>query len=310
MIWVAWRIQRTQYLVVAGVVALVAIWLATTGLAPYSDWAVTTNHGFEVVLYVLPGVLGLALGASVIAEEIDHGTSRLAWTQSISRSRWLRCKLAVGALVCCASLALLMPLIGWWSRTGFERTETGIFMLPKVFAINGTVNAGYALFAFALGVTLGAIIHRSGWAFITGVPIIVVVRLAVESLRATLIAPETLIDPSINPGWQPNGYLLNYAYLPVGHLSPAAGQTWESTWSSTGPYKLMNSCIANAPGSGLGRYERFAHCAATAHLQQVMQYLPESHFWVLQAAETALLVALAVGLLATTAVAIRRRSIE
>jgi hypothetical protein len=56
----------------------------------------------------------------------------------------------------------------------------------------------------------------------------------------------------------------------------------------------MDSCVARAPGSGLGRGESFSHCAALVHLQYVLACHPESHHRALQEGGTALFVAMGV----------------
>jgi ABC-type transport system involved in multi-copper enzyme maturation permease subunit len=107
-------------------------------------------------------MLGLALGTSSIAPETSRGTNRLAWTQGISRSRWLRSKIVVSVVL----IGTLAPLVGWWADTGYF--EIGQSMLPKVFAITGTVSVGYVLFSYPFGVALGATIRNAGWAFAVG----------------------------------------------------------------------------------------------------------------------------------------------
>ena len=46
-------------------------------------------------------------------------------------------------------------------------------------------------------------------------------------------------------------------------------------------------------------------CAAVAHLHYVMEYQPESHFWMLQGVEAAIYVGLTLILAAVTVIAIR-----
>ena len=107
MTWIAWRVQRLQYLVAAGVVAALALWLAVSGLNGQAGWSQLSTTGDTYGLYALPGLLGLALGSQLIAAEIERGTNRVAWTQSITRMRWLAGKLLVGGL---ASVGLVAAL--------------------------------------------------------------------------------------------------------------------------------------------------------------------------------------------------------
>ena len=48
--------------------------------------------------YVVPAVIGIFWGAPMIAREIEAGTYRLVWTQSITRTRWLVSKLGVAGI--------------------------------------------------------------------------------------------------------------------------------------------------------------------------------------------------------------------
>ena len=68
----------------------------------------------------------------------------------------------------------------------------------------------------------------------------------------------------------------------------------------------MRACTANLQGGGPSLTEQFNHCASTAHLQLIVQYQPESHYWGLQGAETAILLVMMMFLVAVTFVAVRR----
>jgi len=78
--------------------------------------------------------------------EIEQGTNRLAWTQSITRTRWLLVKLGVGALACCAIVGAMAPLLEWWTGV----IHRGARILPSLFDISGFVDVAYVLFAFML----------------------------------------------------------------------------------------------------------------------------------------------------------------
>lgn len=288
MTWVAWRVQRLQYLAAAGVVLVIGLWLTLSGSNGSSAWSQASSRGDIIVLTALPGLLGLALGASLVADEFRHGTNRLAWSQSISRNRWLVGKLAVGTVVVCGLTGLLVPLLGWWSGA----VNSGLDVQPKLFDITGVVVVGYALFAFLLGAALGAMIHRPGWAFAAGVPIFALVRLLVGAVRSTLVSSVSLVQPV--QGSEPNGWVLHYGYLPFGRTTPAAGRTWSTLSHQAG---VCFSRVSSSAGE--------AHCALVAHLHWVWQYQPESHYWSLQWAETAIFVGAAIACLAATLVAVR-----
>ena len=116
MNWVASHVQRPQLLAAIGAVVVLGIWLSITGLAMghSQTWKYWTE-GDVYVLYALPGVLGLVLGASLVAGEMDHCTHRLAWTQSVTRTRWLAFKLLVAGIVAALIVAALTALLEWWT---------------------------------------------------------------------------------------------------------------------------------------------------------------------------------------------------
>ena len=54
-------------------------------------------------------------GAPLVARELETGTFRLAWTQSVTRTRWLAVKLALVGLASMAVAGLLSLILTWWS---------------------------------------------------------------------------------------------------------------------------------------------------------------------------------------------------
>ncbi len=306
MTWVAWRVQRNQLLAAIAVVAALALWLVASGLATghSQTWKYWTD-GDIYVLYALPGVLGLAIGAPLIASESHLGTDRFAWTQSVTRIRWLTRKLLVGGLVSAGLAALLTLLLEWWTSAVSVSALTqsggfsGVRIQPDAFDVTGLVVVGYAVFAFFLGAALGAIIGRPGWALAVGLPIFAAVRIFVQDwLRPHLVAPAvytSLLErasSAVNNSW-----MLNFALLPANRTTPPPGKTW-SWWDFSRSYEACTAKnVANAAE---------AHCAVLAHVHFVFQYQPESHYWALQGIETAIFLGLGLLLLGFTIMKIKR----
>ena len=48
--------------------------------------------------YAVPAVVGVFWGAPMVARELEAGTHRLVWNQSITRTRWLATKLGFAGL--------------------------------------------------------------------------------------------------------------------------------------------------------------------------------------------------------------------
>jgi hypothetical protein len=47
------------------------------------------EHLLDILARSVPALVGVFWGAPLLAREYDTGTFRLAWTQSVSRRRWL-----------------------------------------------------------------------------------------------------------------------------------------------------------------------------------------------------------------------------
>src|SRR5271154_800415 len=67
------------------------------------------------VLYLFPAVIGAFWGAPLISRELEAGTFRLAWNQSVTRTRWTLVKLALVGLTAMAIAALASVLVTWWA---------------------------------------------------------------------------------------------------------------------------------------------------------------------------------------------------
>jgi ABC-type transport system involved in multi-copper enzyme maturation permease subunit len=316
MIEPAWHLQRLVFLVALVVVVAFAIWLAVTGSLQAAAWTTynVTHHCVDVVAtrnncfalgqnyenldrlarvnlglaVAMPGLLGLVLGAPLVAREIEQGTNRLAWTQSITRTRWLLVKLCVGALACCVVVGATTPLLEWWTGA----IHRGARVVPSLFDISGFVAVSYVLFAFMLGAALGALIRRTGWAFAVGIPLYALARLGVQNF-----ARPALVSPSTAAGFPANAWILQSGYVPLGRSSPATGQTWESG------YQLVANCLSKVRAVSLANENR---CIAQNKLHYLFQYQPTSHFWTLQGAESAIFVGAAIVLLGVTVLAVRR----
>jgi hypothetical protein len=209
MIWLAWRQFRVPAYVMLAVLGAAAIVLGVTGptLVHVYDTAVRTcvahgdcnqvvsafeqrDHlllvGLTVVVAGAPALVGMFWGAPLIARELENGTYRLAWTQSVTRARWVGVKLVLvgGASVVVAGLFSLM--LTWWASPldTVNGDPYGIFDARNIVPI------GYAAFAFALGVTFGVLIRRTVPAMAVTLAGFVVVRLAFNRwVRYRLLAP-------------------------------------------------------------------------------------------------------------------------
>jgi hypothetical protein len=108
VIWTTWRQHRGEAAVAAVVVGLLGAFLLITGIQmqaaiqassqaqvsqamqlsdfmqSYSNLGMLTKY----VLALLPALLGMFVGAPMLAREMDQRTHLFAWAQSITRARW------------------------------------------------------------------------------------------------------------------------------------------------------------------------------------------------------------------------------
>ena len=68
------------------------------------------------VATVAPALVGVFFGAPLIARELESGTFRLAWTQGVTRARWLMVKLALVGLASSVLAGGLSLMVAWWAN--------------------------------------------------------------------------------------------------------------------------------------------------------------------------------------------------
>jgi hypothetical protein len=189
MLALTWRQHRTQALSALAVLAVLAAYLAvsehqitsymgSTGLS--RCLAVHGNCNAASVLFtnrydgkfglldwlvILPLLVGIFWGAPLLSREAEHGTHRLAWTQSVGRARWLTVKLAAFIPAAIVAAAILTTLLGWAFHPLLQVCSAGYCnqskMTQNIFSSWGIAPAAYTLYALALGTAAGAFLQRT-----------------------------------------------------------------------------------------------------------------------------------------------------
>jgi hypothetical protein len=274
------------------------------------------------IILLAPAVIGLFWGAPLIARELETGTAALAWNQSVTRTRWLAVKLAIGGLTAMAVTEALSLMQTWWavpiSRAVADGSGAGVAQSrfsQLNFATHGITPLGYAAFAFALGVTAGALIRRTIPAMAVTLAIFAALQVAMPLwIRPHLAPPGHTVIPvtslggagpsQTGPGGdtfslyaltipgQPGAWILssgavNAAGQPVS-TTPAACTSVGNTGGSAG---AQGSGFL--PGQGPAA---FVSCLAGHGIREAITYQPASRYWRFQATETAIYLALALAL--------------
>jgi hypothetical protein len=354
MIWLTWRQFRAQAITAAAALAVFAIVLAATASdlsGMYNSSGLLTCHGdacsglastflnnlasgggdflvpgspyailyFLSVLVILiaPAITGIFWGAPLIARELETGTFRLTWNQSITRTRWLTVKLVLIGAAAMAVTEAFSLLQAWWAAPIGKAVGLGggasIFSEGRfgwfVFPTHGITPLGYAAFGFALGVTAGLVIRRAIPAMAVTLAIFAAVQfitplwirpqLFPTSHTVTTIAaaganvslranPKLAVTASTVPG-QPGAWIIssegvNAAGQPVSAIPAACEQVVSDTLGS-------HQGSAAGPGSAA-----LNNCVASHGIRIAESYQPASHYWPLQWSETGMFLALALAL--------------
>jgi ABC-type transport system involved in multi-copper enzyme maturation permease subunit len=319
MMWLTWRQARTQTLVTAGLVAAFAILLLATGphlVTLYRDSSFAACHhncGQDasnflnqlattapyhlvyllgaLLLVLLPVVIGLFWGAPLIAREVESGSYRLAWNQTVTRERWLAVKLGVLGLTSMALAGLFSLALTWWASPidhaaavggsgGFQQR-----FFPTLFGARGVVPIGYAAFAFALGVLIGLLIKRTIPAMAVTLAavaaVLIVMPLAVRPHLMTPVRSTTALAAANIQGLTVS---VNGTDLQVLAGSPALPGAWilsNQVTTTSGSTNLGAVPAACQPSANAGPQACFG-ALAQKHLKQVVSYQPANRYWTFQ----------------------------
>jgi hypothetical protein len=331
MIWLTWRQFRAQTVAASAALAMILIVLAattphlahlydTSGIATcqaHGDCvALATSFvnklaGLDAILYFLgigllfaaPLIIGLFWGAPLIARELETGTLRLAWNQSVTRTRWLAVKLGLIGLASMATAGLLSLMLTWWSSpidraVGLKGNNSISFIRigPVLFAVRGITPIAYAALAFVLGVTAGVLIRRTVPAMAATLAGFAFIQIAWPSwIGLHLLAPAHAIVTLTSADMSSLGVGPNNSLIVSGPASPSIAGGWimsTQTIDQAG-HVLSNTAVPACQGSN------FQTCQAglgALHLRDVISYQPASRYWAFQWYETAVFLALAVAL--------------
>lgn len=341
MIWLAWRQSRAATLAACGLLAAFAVLVVASGLHLHDVYrsfgggahceqlcARIEGHdhllanALAPALLVVPALLGMFWGAPLVAREFETGTYRLAWTQSITRRRWLMLNIAVVGITALAIAGLASWLIDWW-YTPLDTVRLDR-LSPDIFATRGILVVGYTAFAVALGLAAGALIRRTLPAMaVTLVGFAAALAASTFGLLHHLpFATHTFQRLSSSTA----GTGVNFQFA-----SGAAGATVIPRATSLPHGLRLSSSMANAagrpistarlhaivvracpafvpaqqrpPGAPTAQSTSAFHACVrqlATHLQERITYQPLSHYWLLQGLVTAIFMASAAALIGLT----------
>jgi hypothetical protein len=287
---------RVQALVAAILVALAAVYLLRLGgdIRAAQDKSQLPNQYGQTVLFLaagfalVPAFIGAFWGAPLIARELETGTHRLVWNQSVPRRHWLAVKLTVLGVLGAVVAGLLSALLTWAAAPVDQ--VAGDRFSAILFGARGVVPIGYAVFGFTFGAVTGLVVRRT-------LPAIAMVFLAVIAMQ---FAMPNLIRPYYLPAERTTVPMTADAINQARSLGSITGgpviggldipDAWVTDTS-----KLLTrdgrpladaaftECFDNAPKTGAtGTFGDLAVCLDKLDLHVDMAYQPNRRFWPFQ----------------------------
>ncbi|MFE4701330.1 hypothetical protein ACFRIC_30145 [Streptomyces sp. NPDC056738] len=221
-------------------------------------------------------------GAALTGRELESGTARLAWTQSVTPARWLATRLAVPAVLLTAGTTLAV-LLGNWTRRAGRGDLSGGWFNANVFISSGPVAVAYALAGLALGALAGLVLRRALPAAAAALAAAVVLHEVLDGFRMSLWPAVTTTGRA--------ALHVPYGSMLLEHGSVTAdGERVNTSLACVGTDgSALEACIRRGPWTDFWS-----------------TYQPQSHYWPLQLVESGLLLAVA-GLAVAAAFALLRR---
>jgi hypothetical protein len=266
-------------------------------------YTMATFLGLAVVL-ITPAIIGMFWGAPLVGRELEMGTFRLAWNQSVTRNRWIAVKLAAIGLAAIATTGLLSLISTWWVSpvyrasvlAGSSPPGVGKFT-PAVFAGQGIVPIGYAAFAFVLGVAAGLLIRRT----VPAMAATLAAFAAVQVAWAAWLRPH-LIDPVRTIAALRSVTFSGIGESNHGSLFLQAGGRAGAWILSSQPVNAAGQAVRQVPAGcqrafGASQMSAFLSCLSRQGVKIALAYQPDSRYWDFQWIELGAFLVLA-GLLA------------
>ena len=297
----SWQVHRRELLSAFALLAVIALLLVVNGifiraepvrLRPHLQGAIfgsassgpaTSTTNWLMGLLFLPFVLGGFTGARLVGGDLDRGTVRFAWTQSVTRVRWVGVNLLVTGLLLGGVAALTGLAFAWWDQpfAVWRLDDPAFGLYPPVFA-------AWTVTSFALAAFLGAAVRGVVAVIATTTGVTVVLAL----VNASFLRPYHYLPPLTRP-WR----------------DAPAGSVWFSqsyTWLNGRPISSRAlDRISRLPGSRGFRPQWLAQ----HHVLTWVTFQPPGRFWQFQLIQSGGLLALAVLFGALAVWRVRRHSV-
>ncbi|MFJ5921314.1 ABC transporter permease subunit [Kitasatospora sp. NPDC092948] len=229
----------------------------------------------QPAMVALPVVVGMFVGAPLLAQEYERGTIRLIRSQSVSPVRWLAARLVVPAAVVALSAGVVSVLTAWIWRADIAGHRILAYSPYPGFTYHtlGLAPLAWSLFGLALGAAVGVLLRRTVAAILVSGVLVVLAEVLMRQVRQYFVPLVHSTDPNSR----------NY----LGHFIQPQ-QSW-----------VVNDGVVLADGTRLPSSACGADYQVCENAPSVWgDYHPVSHFVPMQLVEAGLLLVLSAVLVA------------
>ncbi|MGW9245597.1 ABC transporter permease [Streptomyces badius] len=274
-----------------GIVVALRVWMASAkelcadgdmtpcgGPVYQPSYARTSSETFladgGTVLLLVAGLIGVFVAGPLIARELESGTFRLAWAQSVSPAHWLAARLAVPAALAVVGMTVLIAAYRWglWALRGYPYSSMAHWHASGIFPGTGPALLGFTLLAVAVGALCAVLVRRTLLSMSLTALALGTVALGLGQRR------DELWPTAFRQGPDPVRLDSGDWVVDMGRLTESGRKLyWEDCYDyAADPLQDIEAC--------------WRELGAVAHFSEVH---PASHYWPLQLVETGILLALA-----------------
>lgn len=324
--WVTWRQHRLAIAAVVVVLGGLSVFMLFNGLAMHhaytslglntcgkidgpgcqtqlaifqQQYVVPWGDHLPHLLMFLPGLIGMFVGAPLVARELESGTFRFAWTQGRTRLQWAVTKLVLLGVSLTAIALGFSAVFSWWY--GAFDTVSSRMTTYGAYEVAGLTFAARTLFGFTLGALLGLLIRRTVPAMAaTGAAWIAAMLASVTYLRPLIRRPVTVMGALAKGPNSGSGSITLNADVVSHWTQDAAGQHLDDQ------QLFDQATVAN--GGTSPSPQQFHAYLTQHHYSQWASYRPNDWFWHYQILEASGYTILALLLAVATVLLVRRRT--
>ncbi|MCK8438046.1 ABC transporter permease subunit [Streptomyces sp. D2-8] len=219
MTWLVWRQHRAAFWTMIAATVLCAAWMiyqraqmmdflnaygfpaknldgAEKEFEPYIGAFTSVTTG----LTAIPIMLGVLLGAPLLAGDLENGTAKLIAAQSVSRNRWLATKLALtGLAVTVTTVTLSAVFAWWWNPIKLHYTDID-WTTREFFNTTGPAPVALSLLSVFGGVLIGVILRRTLAAMVVTLGFTVALQAVWGYFKLSLGDIVTATSKPVSPG--------------------------------------------------------------------------------------------------------------